>query len=90
MAETGNRILTVTASRCGGLRFDCYIQGMIQLVPVASVISAYQKPEATVDTSNHAQTDIWASRLNVSRETLLEAAEQVGPSVAALRRYLSK
>ncbi|WP_438274523.1 DUF3606 domain-containing protein [Nitrobacter sp.] len=43
-----------------------------------------------MDTSNHAQTDIWASRLNVSRETLLEAAEQVGPSVAALRRYLSK
>ena len=63
---------------------------MIQLVTVASVISAYQRPEPTVDTSNRAQTDLWASRLNVSRETLLEAAEQVGPSVAALRRYLSR
>jgi hypothetical protein len=63
---------------------------MVQLVTVASVISAYQKPEATVDTSNQAQTDLWASRLNVSRQTLLAAAEQVGPSVAALRRYLSR
>ncbi|MGN6410488.1 MAG: DUF3606 domain-containing protein [Nitrobacter sp.] len=43
-----------------------------------------------MDTSNQAQTDLWASRLNVSRQTLLEAAEQVGPSVAALRRYLSR
>ena len=63
---------------------------MVQLVTVASVISTYQKPAVAVDTSNDAQTDIWASRLNVSRERLLEAAGHVGPSIAALRHYLSK
>jgi hypothetical protein len=54
------------------------------------VISTYHKPAVTVDTSNDAQTDLWANRLNVSRDRLLEAAEHVGPSVAALRRYLSR
>jgi hypothetical protein len=62
---------------------------MVRLVTVASVISTYQKPAFSVDTSNLAQTNLWASRLNVSRETLLEAAERVGPSIAALRHYLS-
>jgi len=63
---------------------------MIRLATVASVISTYQKPAVAVDTSNDAQTDIWASRLNVSRERLLEAAGHVGPSIAALRHYPSK
>jgi hypothetical protein len=63
---------------------------MVQLVTVASVISTYHKPAVAVDTSNDAQTDLWANRLNVSRDRLLEAAEHVGPSVAALRRYLSR
>ena len=63
---------------------------MVQLVTVASVISTYQKPAVAVNISDDAQTDLWASRLNVSRERLLEAANNVGPSIAALRRYLSK
>lgn len=63
---------------------------MIQLVTVASVISTYQKPAVAVDTSNDAQTDIWASRLNVSRDRLLEAISRVGPSLAAVRHYLAE
>jgi hypothetical protein len=63
---------------------------MIQLVTVASVVSSYQKPAIAVDTSDDAQTDLWASRLNVSRDKLLEAISNVGPSLAAVRRYLAK
>ena len=63
---------------------------MIQLVTVASVISAFQKPPVALDLTNDAQTDLWAGRLNVSRDRLLEAVDRVGPSIAALRRYLSK
>jgi hypothetical protein len=63
---------------------------MVRLVTVASVISTYQKPPVAVDFTSDAQTDLWASRLNVSRDRLLEAAAQVGPSIAALRRYLSR
>ena len=39
---------------------------MVQLVTVASVISTYQKPPVAVDLTSDAQTDLWASRLNVS------------------------
>jgi hypothetical protein len=63
---------------------------MIRLVTVASVISTYQKPAVRVDPNNNAQTDLWASRLNVSRDRLLEAILEVGPSVAAVRHYLEK
>jgi hypothetical protein len=63
---------------------------MIRLVTVASVISTYQRPAVTVDPNNNAQTDLWASRLNVSRERLLEAILKVGPSLAAVRRHLEK
>jgi hypothetical protein len=63
---------------------------MIQLVTVASVISTYQKPAVMVDTRDDAQTDLWASRLNVSRDRLLEAISSVGPSLAAVRHYLAK
>jgi hypothetical protein len=63
---------------------------MIQLVTVASVASTFQKPPVALDLNNEAQTDLWASRLNVSRDRLLEAADHVGPSIAALRHYLSK
>jgi hypothetical protein len=48
---------------------------MIRLVTVASVISTYQKPAITVDTNDDAQTALWASRLNVSRDRLLAAAD---------------
>ena len=63
---------------------------MIRLVTVASVMSTYQKPAVVVDPNNNAQTDLWASRLNVSRERLLEAVLEVGPSLAAVRRNLEK
>ncbi|MEH6950670.1 DUF3606 domain-containing protein [Nitrobacter sp. NHB1] len=63
---------------------------MIRLVTVASVISTYQKPATTVDTNDDAQTDVWASRLNVSRDRLLAAVADVGPSLAAVRHYLAK
>ncbi|WP_041357887.1 DUF3606 domain-containing protein [Nitrobacter hamburgensis] len=63
---------------------------MIRLVTVASVISTYQKPAITVDTNDDAQTDLWASRLNVSRDRLLAAISEVGPSLAAVRHYLAK
>lgn len=63
---------------------------MIRLATVASVISTYQKPATTVDTNDDAQTDLWASRLNVSRDRLLAAISEVGSSLAAVRRYLAK
>ncbi len=63
---------------------------MIRLVTVASVISTYQKPAGTVDPNDNVQTDLWASRLNVSRERLLEAVSEVGPSLAAVRHHLEK
>ena len=62
---------------------------MIQLVTVASVISTYQTPPV-VDTRDDTQTDLWAGRLNVSRDRLLEAISSVGPSLAAVRNYLGK
>jgi hypothetical protein len=63
---------------------------MIRLVTVASVLSIYQKPPVMVDTNDETQTDLWASRLNVSRDRLLAAVSQVGPSLAAVRNYLGK
>jgi hypothetical protein len=63
---------------------------MIQLVTVASVISTYQKPAVMVDMRDDAQADLWASRLNVSRDRLLKAVSSVGPSLAAVRHYLAK
>lgn len=54
------------------MTLECYNCGMIRLVSVASVISTYQKPAVTVDPNDNAQTDLWASRLNVPRERLLE------------------
>lgn len=63
---------------------------MIRLVTVASVISTYQKPAVAVDPNDSAQTELWASRLNVSRERLLEAVSEVGPSLAAVRHHLEK
>jgi hypothetical protein len=63
---------------------------MIRLVTVASVLSTYQKPAVTVDTNDDAQTELWASRLNVSRDRLLAAISDVGPSLAAVRHHLAK
>lgn len=63
---------------------------MIRLVTVASVMSTYQKPAVAVDLNDSAQTELWASRLNVSRERLLETISEVGPSLAAVRHRLEK
>jgi hypothetical protein len=63
---------------------------MLRLVTVASVLSTYQKPAVMVDTSDDAQIQLWASRLNVSRDRLLAAVSDVGPSLAAVRNHLAK
>jgi hypothetical protein len=65
---------------------------MIQLVPVSVVLSATSgvQPAASIDTADDSQTDYWASRLNVTRDELFDAIGEVGPSVAAVRRHLSR
>jgi hypothetical protein len=65
---------------------------MIRLVTVASVLADARgvQPPATIDTKDDSETDYWAYRLNVSREELFAAIEQVGPSTAAIRRHLGK
>jgi hypothetical protein len=65
---------------------------MIRLATVASVLAAQPgvAPKPVVDTKDYSQTDYWAYRLNVSRDELFAAIEQVGPSMAAIRRHLGK
>ncbi|WP_431521766.1 DUF3606 domain-containing protein [Escherichia coli] len=41
-----------------------------------------------IDTKDVSATDVWAERLNVSRDDLLAAIAEVGNSVAAVRRHL--
>jgi Protein of unknown function (DUF3606) len=70
----------------------CYRGRMIRLATVASVMASQPSvaPRPVVDTTNDAQTDYWAYRLNVSREQLFAAIDKVGPSTAAIRRHLGK
>jgi hypothetical protein len=65
---------------------------MIHLATVASVLAAQPSvaPKPFVDTTNDAQTDYWAYRLDVSRDELFAAIDKVGPSTAAIRRHLGK
>jgi hypothetical protein len=65
---------------------------MIRLASVASVIAAQPSvaPRQVIDTTDDTQTDYWAYRLNISRDDLFAAIEQVGPSAAAIRRHLGK
>ncbi len=60
---------------------------MIRLVTVASVLNSI-RPAPVIDTKDVSTTDVWAQRLNVSREDLLAAVAEVGNSVAAVRRHL--
>ncbi|EGP09983.1 hypothetical protein CSIRO_0416 [Bradyrhizobiaceae bacterium SG-6C] len=48
------------------------------------------RPAPAIDTTDHASTGYWAYRLNVSPDDLAAAIDEVGPSVAAIRRHLGK
>lgn len=65
---------------------------MLRLVTVASLLSSNlgARPAPAIDTTDDASTDYWAYRLSVSSEELAAAVEEVGPSVAAVRRHLGK
>ena len=65
---------------------------MIRLATVASVMATLPSvaPKPVVDTTDGAQTNYWANRLNISHEDLFAAIEKVGPSTAAIRRHLGK
>ena len=47
-------------------------------------------PKAAIDTNDDSETNYWAYRLNVSREELCAAIDEVGSSAAAIRRHLGK
>lgn len=67
---------------------------MIRLAPVSSVLASETdrsvRPPATIDSNDHTQRNYWAYRLGISSDDLNAAIEVVGPSVAAVRRHLSK
>jgi hypothetical protein len=65
---------------------------MLRLVTVASVLSSNTgaRPAPVIDTTDDAATSYWATKLNVSPNDLAAAIQEVGPSVAAVRRHLGK
>lgn len=65
---------------------------MLRLVTVASVLSSntVARPAPVIDTTDDAMTNYWAARLNISPDDLAAAVQEVGPSVAAVRRHLGK
>lgn len=65
---------------------------MLRLVTVASVLTSNlgARPAPVIDTTDDASTGYWAYRLSVSPQDLAAAIEEVGPSVAAVRRHLGK
>lgn len=65
---------------------------MLRLVTVASVLSSNlgARPAPVIDTTNDSATAYWAMRLNISPDDLAAAIEEVGPSVAAVRRHVGK
>jgi hypothetical protein len=65
---------------------------MIQLVPVATVLASERgvQPAPVIDASDASQRDYWAYRLNISSTELSAAIDQVGSSVAAVRRHIGK
>jgi hypothetical protein len=64
---------------------------MIRLVTVASVLSSNTgKPTPVIDTKDDSAASYWASKLRVSPDEIANAVAKVGPSVAAVRRYLGK
>jgi hypothetical protein len=64
---------------------------MIRLVTVASVFAAEGRKSATViERSDASELDYWAARLNVPKGDLTDAIDKVGPTLAAVRRQLSR
>jgi hypothetical protein len=65
---------------------------MISLVPVSEVLASERgiRPAPTIDSGDATQRDYWAYRLSVSARELSAAIDQVGSSVAAVRRHLGK
>ncbi len=65
---------------------------MIALVKVSDVLAASEgvKPPSTIDATDESASAYWAYRLNISPDELFSAIQQVGPSVAAVRRHLNK
>ena len=59
---------------------------------VASVLSSNlgARPAPVIDTTDDSATAYWAMRLSISPDDLAAAIEEVGPSVAAVRRHLGK
>jgi hypothetical protein len=65
---------------------------MILLVPVATVLASERgvQPAPVIDSGDASQRDYWAYRLSVSPSELTAAIDEVGSSVAAVRRHLGK
>ncbi|MET0724531.1 MAG: DUF3606 domain-containing protein [Tardiphaga sp.] len=65
---------------------------MIHLVPVATVLNSQRgvQPAPVIDSADASQRDYWAYRLSVTSAELGAAIDQVGSSVAAVRRHLGK
>ncbi len=67
---------------------------MITLVKVSDVLAATAaaggRPSPVIDTTDDTATTYWAARFGISTIELASAIEEVGPSVAALRRHLNK
>lgn len=60
--------------------------GAAIIAPTMDVV----KPPPTIDTRDAQATKYWAYRLSVSPLELSTAIEEVGTSVAAVRRHLGK
>lgn len=67
---------------------------MITLAPVSSVLAAAAdragRPSPVIDVTDPAVTAYWAGRLNISQDQLFIAIDEVGGSVAAVRRFFAK
>ncbi|MBN9584591.1 MAG: serine hydroxymethyltransferase [Afipia sp. 62-7] len=65
---------------------------MIHLVTVASVLASNTgvRAPSVIDTTDDSATSYWATKLNISPDDLAAAIQEVGPSVAAVRRHLGK
>ncbi len=65
---------------------------MLRLVTVASVLSSNlgARPAPVIDIQDDSSTAYWATKLNISPKDLAAAIQDVGPSVAAVRRHLGK
>jgi hypothetical protein len=65
---------------------------MILLVPVSTVLASMRgvQPALVIVSADASQRDYWAYMLSVSSQDLSTAIEEVGPSVAAVRRHLGK